>query len=228
MKLLLVEDDPMIAGAVQRALDRSGFSTQWEARGDLADDALRTSQFDIAVLDIGLPGRDGIDVLRRLRARGSRLPVLLLTARDEVRDRVMGLDSGADDYLVKPFDMIELEARLRALLRRGMPAQEESAVLRLGRLSQIEGEDAVRLDDTVLELSPREAGVLSALMRRAGRVVSKSAVLQQLASNDSSALELTDSAIEVIVHRLRRKLEGSGVEISTVRGFGYLLRRQDG
>ena len=228
MKLLLAEDDAQIARAIVHALERAGLHTEWVTRGDAADDALRTSQFDVAVLDIGLPGRDGIDVLRRLRARGSRLPVLLLTARDEVRDRVMGLDSGADDYLVKPFDMIELEARLRALLRRGMPVQEESAGLRLGRLSQIEGEDAVRLDDTVLELSPREAGVLSALMRRAGRVVSKSAVVQELASNDSSALELTDSAIEVIVHRLRRKLEGSGGEITTVRGFGYLLRRQDG
>lgn len=228
MRLLLAEDDTQIARAIVHALERAGLQTDWVTRGDAADDSLRGAGYDVAVLDIGLPGMDGINVLRRLRSRGSRLPVLLLTARDEVRDRVLGLDAGADDYLAKPFEMIELEARLRALLRRGMPAPDQPAEVRLGRLSQIDGESAIRLDDTVLELSPREAGVLSALLRRAGRVVSKSSVLQELATQDPSALDLTDSAIEVIVHRLRRKLEGTGAEISTVRGFGYLLRRLDG
>lgn len=227
MKLLLAEDDAQIARAILRAFEREGLQTDWVTRGDAADEALRATVFDLAVLDVGLPGRDGIEVLRMLRARGNRMPVLLLTARDEVRDRVFGLDAGADDYLAKPFDMLELEARVRALLRRGQQQPVQHGELRMGRLTQQEGEGAVRLDGELLELSPREAGVLAVLLRRAGRVASKSIVLQELASADSSAMDLSDSAVEVIVHRLRRKLEGSGIEISTVRGFGYLLRCAD-
>ena len=227
MKLLLAEDDPQIATAVLRALSRAGVQADWVTRGDDADEALKAAGFDLAVLDIGLPGRDGIEVLRRLRERGSDLPVLLLTARDDVRDRVLGLDAGADDYLVKPFDMVELEARIRALLRRGKPAAAASRVARFGRLSVHAGEAGVRLDDQTLELSPREAGVLSVLLRRAGRVISKSAVLQELAAADTSAMDLSDATVEVIVHRLRRKLESTGAEVHTVRGFGYLLRQRD-
>lgn len=228
MKLLLAEDDPQIANAVLRALSRAGVQADWVTRGDDADDALKAAGFDLAVLDIGLPGRDGIEVLRRLRERGSDLPVLLLTARDDVRDRVLGLDAGADDYLVKPFDMDELEARIRALLRRGTPAAAASRVVRFGRLSLHADEPGVRLDDDMLDLSPREAGVLSVLLRRAGRVISKSAVLQELAAADTSAMDLSDATVEVIVHRLRRKLEATGAEVHTVRGFGYLLRQRDG
>lgn len=228
MKLLLAEDDPQIANAVLRALARGGVQTNWVTRGDEADEALKAACFDLAVLDIGLPGRDGIEVLRRLRERGSDLPVLLLTARDDVRDRVLGLDAGADDYLVKPFDMDELEAQIRALLRRGTPAAAASRVVRFGRLSLHADEAGVRLDDQMLELSPREAGVLSVLLRRAGRVISKSAVLQELAAADTSAMDLSDATVEVIVHRLRRKLEATGAEVHTVRGFGYLLRQRDG
>jgi two-component system OmpR family response regulator len=227
MKLLLAEDDAPIARAILRAFEREGLQTAWVTRGDAADDALRATPFDLAVLDVGLPALDGIEVLRRLRTRQNPMPVLLLTARDEIQDRVLGLDAGADDYLVKPFDMLELEARVRALLRRGQPPAATPSVLRMGRLTQHEGEEAVRLDGELLELSPREAGVLAVLLRRAGRVVSKSIVLQELASSDSSAMDLSDSAVEVIVHRLRRKLEGNGIEISTVRGFGYLLRSPD-
>ena len=225
MRLLLAEDDPQIGAALVRAFARAGLQTEWVHRGDTADTMLTAGGFDAAVLDIGLPGRDGLDVLRRLRGRGDPLPVLLLTARDEVGDRVLGLDAGADDYLVKPFDMGELEARVRALLRRQRgPA---AAVLRLGRLSLRPDEDTPRLDDMPLELSPREAGVLSVLMRRAGRVVGKPVVLQELSSADPSAMDLSDAAVEVMVHRLRRKLEGSGVVIQTVRGFGYVLRARD-
>jgi two-component system OmpR family response regulator len=224
MKLLLAEDDAPIARAILRAFEREGLQTAWVTRGDAADEALRAAPFDLAVLDVGLPSLDGIEVLRRLRARQNPMPVLLLTARDDIQDRVLGLDAGADDYLVKPFDMLELEARVRALLRRGQPSFATSSGLRMGRLTQHEGEEAVRLDGELLELSPREAGVLAVLLRRAGRVVSKSIVLQELASSDSSAMDLSDSTVEVIVHRLRRKLEGNGIEISTVRGFGYLLR----
>lgn len=227
MKLLLAEDDAQIARAVLRALERCGLSGEWVVRGDAADEALRNRAFDLVVLDIGLPGRDGLDVLGRLRARGCPIPVLLLTARDELQDRVMGLDAGADDYLVKPFEMEELQARVRALLRRGQVLSARAPVLRLGRLEQQAGEMGVRLDGALLDLSPREAGVLSVLLRRAGRVASKSSVLQELSSTDPSVLDLSDSAVEVIVHRLRRKLDGSGVQVHTVRGFGYLLRLSD-
>jgi DNA-binding response OmpR family regulator len=226
MKVLLAEDDAQIAGPVLRAFGRAGLATEWVTRGDDADAALAAGPYDAAVLDIGLPGRDGIDVLRRLRDRGDPLPVLLLTARDEVGDRVLGLDAGADDYLVKPFDMVELVARVRALLRRGRGAAGVAAV-RLGRLALRGDETVPRLDDAPLELSPREAGVLAVLLRRAGRVVGKPVVLQELASADPSAMDLSDAAVEVMVHRLRRKLEGSGAEIHTVRGFGYLLRARD-
>jgi two-component system, OmpR family, response regulator len=232
MKLLLAEDDPQIAGPVMRAFERAGLVVDWVTRGDEADVALggggsRPGAFDAAILDIGLPGRDGIDVLQRLRARGDALPVLLLTARDDVSDRVLGLDAGADDYLVKPFDMVELEARIRVLLRRGRGTGAPS-VLRLGRLSLRPDERGVRLDDAPLDLSPREAGVLGVLLRRHGRVVGKPVVLQELAADDPSAMDLSDASVEVIVHRLRRKLDGSDVEIHTVRGFGYLLRGCDG
>ena len=227
MRVLLAEDDAQIAAPVLRAFERGGLATEWVTRGDDADAALAAGPYDAAVLDIGLPGRDGIEVLRRLRDRGDPLPVLLLTARDEVGDRVLGLDAGADDYLVKPFDMVELEARVRALLRRGRGAAGVAPV-RLGRLTLRGDEGVPRLDDAPLELSPREAGVLAVLLRRAGRVVGKPLVLQELASADPSAMDLSDAAVEVMVHRLRRKLEGSGAEIRTVRGFGYLLRARDG
>ena len=227
MRLLFAEDDPGIAQPVLRAFERSGWAARWTDRGDSADEALASTPggFDAVVLDIGLPGRDGLDVLRRLRARGDAVPVLLLTARDAVSDRVLGLDAGADDYLVKPFDLVELEARVRALLRRGRAAAPP--VLRLGRLSLHPDETAPRLDDRTMELSPREAGVLAVLLRRAGRVVGKARVLQEIATDDPSAMDLSDQAVEVMVHRLRRKLEGSGAEIHTVRGFGYLLRSRD-
>ncbi len=232
-RLLLAEDDPQIARALVRAFERGRILTEWFADGTAADAALaaRDARFDAAVLDIGLPGRDGIDVLRRLRERGDTLPVLLLTARDDTADRVYGLDAGADDYLIKPFEMGELEARVRALLRRRRHDASEpgsSGGLRHGRYSQAPGEEGLRLDGELMELTPREAGVLAALLRRAGRIASKSVVLQDLALADPSAMDLNDSAIEVIVHRLRRKIEGSGIEIHTVRGFGYLLREAGG
>ena len=228
-RLLLAEDDSQIARALVRAFERDGIVTEWFADGREADLALAgpCPRFDAAVLDIGLPGRDGIAVLKGIRDRGDPLPVLLLTARDDMADRVYGLDAGADDYLVKPFEMTELEARVRALLRRGRysgAATDATFTLRHGRFSQVRGEAGLRLDGLPMDLTPREAGVLAALLRRAGRISSKSVVLQDLALADPSAMDLNDSAIEVIVHRLRRKIDGSGIEIHTVRGFGYLLR----
>jgi two-component system OmpR family response regulator len=228
MKLLLAEDDTQIAQALVRVLGRSGHEVRWFPRGDDAEAALRSDAFDAAVLDIGLPKLDGLEILRSLRERGDPIPVMLLTARDQARDRVLGLDSGADDYLVKPFEVIEFEARVRALLRRGSVTAARSSTLRFGRLSQLAGERPVLIDGKPMSLSPREAGVLEVLLHRAGRVVSKSLVLQELSSRDPSAMDLSDAAVEVIVHRIRRKLEGSGVQIHTVRGFGYLLKPVNG
>jgi len=228
MKLLLAEDDTQIAQALVRVLGRSGHEVRWFPRGDDAEAALRSDAFDAAVLDIGLPKLDGLEILRSLRERGDPIPVMLLTARDQARDRVLGLDSGADDYLVKPFEVIEFEARVRALLRRGSVTAARASTLRFGRLSQLAGERPVLIDGKPMSLSPREAGVLEVLLHRAGRVVSKSLVLQELSSRDPSAMDLSDAAVEVIVHRIRRKLEGSGVQIHTVRGFGYLLKPVNG
>ena len=228
MKLLLAEDDTQIAQALVRVLGRSGHEVRWFPRGDDAEAALRSDTFAAAVLDIGLPMLDGLEILRSLRERGDPLPVMLLTARDQARDRVLGLDSGADDYLVKPFELIEFEARVRALLRRGSVTAARASTLRFGRLSQLAGERPVLIDGKPMSLSPREAGVLEVLLHRAGRVVSKSLVLQELSSRDASAMDLSDAAVEVIVHRIRRKLDGSGVQIHTVRGFGYLLKPVNG
>ncbi len=228
MRLLLAEDDTQIAQALVRVLGRAGHEVRWFPRGDDAAEALRVDAFDAAVLDIGLPVLDGLEILRSLRERGDPIPVLLLTARDAARDRVLGLDSGADDYLVKPFDVPEFEARIRALLRRRSANASKASTIRLGRLSQMAGERAVLIDGKPMSLSPREAGVLEVLLHRAGRVASKSTVLEELAARDPSAMDLSDAAVEVIVHRLRRKLEGSGARIHTIRGFGYLLKLVDG
>lgn len=227
MRLLLAEDDTQIAQALIRVLGRAGYEVRWFPRGDDAAEALRVDAFDAAVLDIGLPVLDGLEILRSLRERGDPIPVLLLTARDAARDRVLGLDSGADDYLVKPFDVPEFEARIRALLRRRNVNASKASTIRLGRLSQMAGERAVLIDGKPMSLSPREAGVLEVLLHRAGRVASKSTVLQELAARDPSAMDLSDASVEVIVHRLRRKLDGSGAEIHTIRGFGYLLKLAD-
>ena len=221
MRVLLVEDNTGLADGIARALGRAGFTVDVLADGTLADGALRAGPSpDLLILDLGLPGLDGIELLRRLRARGDHVPVLVLTARGAIGDRVAGLNLGADDYLTKPFDLAELSARAHALVRRaqGTAAPE----LRLGPLLLDPLGRSASVDGVPLELTRRELGVLETLANRAGRVVGKDAIAEQLFSYDEEA---GPNAIELYVSRLRKKLAGSGLRIRTVRGLGYLLER---
>jgi two-component system OmpR family response regulator len=190
------------------------------ADGGEADHVLTAQNYDLVILDIGLPKLDGYEVLRRLRRRGSKTPVLFLTARDGLDDRVRGLDLGGDDYLAKPFDLPELEARVRALIRRGQSGG--GSLLVHGALTLDTAGRRAMLNGERLELSARELGVLEVLMLRSGRVVNKDQLAQQLYGWDE---EVGANAIEVYVHRLRRKLEPAGVAIRTIRGLGYLLEK---
>jgi len=221
LHILLVEDDAVLADGLLRALNAQAMTVQLVRDGIAADTALQRTEsvptFDVAVLDIGLPGIDGFEVVRRLRARGGAMPVLLLTARDAVEDRVRGLETGADDYLVKPFATAELIARIRALARRHAPP---SSVLALGRLSLDSATRRARIGDRAVELSVREWGVLEYLLQHAGRVVSKQQILDAILPWGD---DVTLNAVEVYVSRLRLKLEGADVAIRTIRGFGYLL-----
>jgi len=188
--------------------------------GTEADHVLMTQNYDLVILDLGLPKLDGFEVLRRLRRRGAKVPVLVLTARDALQDRVRGLDLGADDYLIKPFDLPELEARVRALIRRGQSGG--GSLLTHGTLTLDTAGRCASLNGEPLELSARELGVLEVLMLRSGRVVSKEQLAEQLYGWDE---EVGANAIEVYVHRLRRKIEPAGVMIRTIRGLGYLLEK---
>ena len=218
MRVLIVEDDPLLGDGLSRSLTQAGYAVDLVADGGMADAVLATQAFDLVILDLGLPKLDGFEVLKRLRRRASATPVLVLTARDTLDDRVKGLDRGADDYLTKPFELPELEARVRALIRRGQSGGD--SVLAHGALTlDTAGRRAV-LDGAPLELSARELGVLEVLMLRSGRVVSKDQFAEQLYNFDT---EVGANAIEVYVHRLRKKLEPAGIRIRTIRGLGYLL-----
>ena len=221
MRVLLVEDNADLAAGIAHALARAGFAVDVLADGGLADTALRSGPSpDLLILDLGLPVLDGIEVLRRLRARGQRVPVLVLTARGAVGDRVAGLNLGADDYLPKPFDLDELSARAHALVRRAQGAAAPQ--LRLGPLVLDSVGRNASIDGVALDLTRRELGVLEVLVNRAGRVVGKDAIAEHLYGYDEEA---GANAIELYVSRLRRKLADSGLVIRTVRGLGYLLER---
>ncbi|WP_341646811.1 response regulator [Thauera sp. SDU_THAU2] len=219
MRLLLVEDHTELAEWVRRTLCQAGYVVDVLERGDHADLALRTQSYDLVILDLSLPGMDGLDVLRRLRERqqGAPTPVLVLTARGATEDRVCGLNLGADDYLAKPFDFAELEARIKALLRR---SGNLVPMVRIGRLKFDTTARLAWVDDRPLALTPRELAVLEVLLSRSGRPVAREALFEKVFDFDADARV---EAIEIYISRLRKKLEGSGVAISTLRGLGYLL-----
>lgn len=218
LRILIAEDDGALSEALRFTLTQGSYAVDHVDNGLAADEALRGDGFGLLILDLGLPRLDGFEVLRRLRKRNTTLPVLILSGRERPEDKVTGLDLGADDYLVKPFSLSELQARVRALLRRG--AGTASPTLQYGSLSFDSVGRIASVEGSALQLSLHEASVLEVLLRRFGRVVSKEQLVEQLYSYDK---EVSHNAIEVYVHRLRKKLGGSGVEVRTHYGRGYVL-----
>lgn len=218
MRLLLVEDDPPLGDAMQTGLKQAGFSVDWVQDGTAAELALKTGTYAGIVLDLGLPRLQGLELLKRLRAAGGKQPVLIATARDAIEDRVRGLDAGADDYLIKPFDLNELAARMRALLRRA--GGEAAPILTVGELALDPGAREICYQGKAVELSQREFTLLHELMLNAGRVLSREQLQERLYAWGD---EIESNAIEVHIHHLRRKL-AAGL-IRTVRGVGYLMPR---
>lgn len=218
MRILLVEDDQMIGQAIQTALRQDGHAVDWVRDGNAADAALAAGRFDLVLLDLGLPGRDGVSLLRLIRSRRDATPVLVITARDAIADRIAGLDAGADDYLVKPFDLDELAARMRALLRRS--AGRGEPVIEHGGVRMNPATREVARDGQPVLLSPREYAVLEALMSRPGAVLSRAQLEDRLYGWGES---VDSNAVEVYIHGLRRKL-GRDL-IQNLRGVGWFVPR---
>jgi two-component system response regulator QseB len=216
MRVLLVEDDAMIAQGLQTALRQGGFAVDWMRDGKTAAGALQTSVFDVVLLDLGLPHRDGIDVLRELRKRGDGTPVIILTARDEKQQRIAGLDAGADDYIVKPFDLDEVMARMRSVLRRA--AGRGDPGIRHGDLHLDPVAHTVERGGVPVSVSAHEFSVLEALLQRPGAVLSRAQLEDRLYGWDE---QIGSNAIEVYIHGLRRKLGSEAIR--TLRGVGYFI-----
>ncbi len=220
MRILLAEDDKILSDGLSRSLRQAGYAVDCIFDGASADAAVTAQTYDLLILDLGLPKMTGLEVLKRLRARNARLPVLILTAADNVEQKVKGLDLGADDYMAKPFDLSELEARVRALTRRGVGGG--STQWKHGPLTFDQVGRTAFINEEMVELSAREVGLLEVLMQRVGRLVSKEQLMDHLCEWGE---EVSNNAIEVYVHRLRKKIEGGGVRIATVRGLGYCLEK---
>jgi two-component system, OmpR family, response regulator len=223
MRILLVEDDRELGSAVSTSLTNEGYAVDWMLDGASATAALSTAGYDLVLLDLGLPKQSGLSVLRQLRARADTqraVPVLIATAMDLVKDRVEGLDAGADDYLVKPFSLEELHARVRALIRRRNAVTTNT--IEHGALHFDLQSHQATVNGTALELSAREATILEVLLLRAGRAVSKEQLLDSLSTWDR---DITLNAIEVYVHRLRKKLEPAAIAVRTFRGLGYCIEK---
>ena len=218
MRILIVEDDAAVAGGLVGSLNSAGYAVDHVSTGERALSATESVHYDVVILDIGLPGMDGFQVLRRLRERKSPVSVLVLTAYDAVEDRVRGLDLGADDYLAKPFALPELEARVRMLARRHQAVR--SAEISLGSLTLDTAGRRASVNGELLELTAREWGLAEYLVLRAGQVVSKERLMQALWSWDK---DVSPNALEVHMSRLRAKLANAGIQIRTIRGFGYLI-----
>ncbi|MBS0293128.1 MAG: response regulator [Proteobacteria bacterium] len=218
MRILLAEDERPLGEWLAKALEQGGCHVDWYDDGRLAERALDERNYDALVLDLGLPGRDGASILRRLRARDRRIPVLVLTARDTLGDRVRSLNEGADDFLAKPFELAELEARLTALVRRARGSEHPR--LACGPLQFDTVTRQFMLGAEPLSLSPREHALLKALVQRSGEPLTRQQAMDRVFGDDE---DVQSSVIDVLLHRLRKRLEGSGVRIHTYRGLGYVL-----
>ena len=225
MRVLIIEDDPKVAGAVRSGLTAEGFSVVVSSTGEDGFFRATTEPYDVILLDLGLPGRGGLEILTSIRRLGLRLPVLVLTARDAVEDRVLGLETGADDYLVKPFAFAELLARVRALLRRGRP--DEALRVRLGDLQLDPIARTVRRGDRAIELTAREFELLAYLLHHQGQLVSREMLARDVWKEPSRGTPI-DNVIDVHIARLRKKIDdGAGPRlIHTVRGVGFLLKEE--
>jgi two-component system, OmpR family, response regulator len=218
MRVLLIEDDTVLADGLARSLKLAGHTVAWWANGEDAIGVLLVEKFNLVVLDLGLPDMDGLDILRTLRGRKATVPVLIITARSLVEDRIKGLDMGADDYLTKPFELIEFDARVRALLRRRYADGLDALIC--GDLSLDIAARRVFLSEKPLDLPRRELHILEAIMSRKGHLISKNQVVDFISTYNE---DLNPSAVETYISRLRKKLRGSNVEIRTIRGMGYSI-----
>ncbi len=221
MRILLAEDERELAAWLVRALEQSDFQVDWVDDGRLVRRSLKATRYDALILDLGLPGLGGHDVLADLRAADQRLPVLILTARDSLMERVSSLHEGADDFLAKPFELAELEARLVALIRRARGSDQPRFAC--GPLSYDAGSKQFILGHETLALTPREHAVLRALIQRSGQALSKQEILERVFSDEQ---DVHPEAVEVLVHRLRKRLAASPVHITTLRGLGYMLEHR--
>jgi two-component system OmpR family response regulator len=220
MNILLIEDDAVLADGLIHTLGKNGYLVTCATTGTYAEQLLQAQDFDLIVLDLGLPDMDGLDLLRRFRRHKVPLPIMILTARDGVNDRIEGIEQGADDYLTKPFELRELEARIHALIRRCYGGFSNNIVI--GQLTLDTHNHQLFIEGRPLILSAREYGLLEIFLMQAGKVVCKDRIAQRLAVDGNA---LTDNAIEVYVHRLRKHIEPYGAVIRTIRGLGYLLEK---